>query len=54
MQKLTITVESEEVCDLELAVDEALRQIRQGFTSGSLNNDENQGSWEITEVDEEE
>ena len=47
MKKLTINVESNEVNDLESAVKYALEQIQKGYSSGDLENEECEGSFEI-------
>lgn len=48
MRELKMQISAEDDLDLEMALDEALRQLRTGFTSGSLLSENvSAGWWEI-------
>jgi hypothetical protein len=52
MKKLVIEVEAEEEWSIIDALNHTKQKIEEGFTSGSLTNESNEGFFELTETAE--
>lgn len=52
MKKLEIWVESENIESILSGVEYAMQQIKSGYTSGSLGNEDNEGGFDITNLDQ--
>lgn len=51
-QKIEIIIEGDDQGDLEIALEEAMRKIQEGYTSGADRNDTGSYSFDVSEEEE--